>query len=139
MSLHALAAALLADDGTEPWTAGVGDRLEAAVAAMPAHARLGLRAAAAAADGYALARTGRRLGALTAGERETVLAPLAARPGLTALLDMVKMPVILAGGTERMLHHGPGPAGTAPARRRGTPAGLHPAAHWPPAAPPTPS
>ncbi|MCC5033521.1 hypothetical protein DMH02_009895 [Streptomyces sp. WAC 00631] len=41
MSLHALAAALLADDGTEPWTAGVGDRLEAAVAAMPAHARFG--------------------------------------------------------------------------------------------------
>ncbi|WP_327188357.1 GMC family oxidoreductase [Streptomyces xinghaiensis] len=131
MSLHALAAALLADDGTEPWTAGVGERLEAAVAAMPAHARLGLRAAAAAADGYALARTGRRLGALTAGERETVLAPLAARPGLTALLDVVKMPVILAGGTERMLHHGPGPAGAAPAPPPDPPLDCTPAAHWP--------
>ncbi|WP_030543305.1 GMC family oxidoreductase N-terminal domain-containing protein, partial [Streptomyces albus] len=134
MSLHAFAAALLADDGTEPWTAGVGHRLEAVVAAMPAHARLGLRAAAAAADGYALARTGRPLAALTAAERETVLAPLAARPALSALLDVVKMPVLLAGGTEHMLHHGPGPGttGAAPAPPpEDPPLDCTPSDHWP--------
>ncbi|MFE1715604.1 hypothetical protein ACFW82_37425, partial [Streptomyces sp. NPDC058728] len=50
-----LVAALLAEDRSTAWTARVPGRLEAVLAAMPAPARAGLRAAAAAVDGYALA------------------------------------------------------------------------------------
>lgn len=118
-ALHGLVAALLADDGAEPWLAGVPRRLETLMGAMPAPARHGLVAAATAVDTYAVARTGRRLHTLTAGEREDVLASLASRPALLALLEVVKVPVLLAAATERMLHAGAG--GERDHRRDATP------------------
>ncbi|MFF3322443.1 GMC family oxidoreductase N-terminal domain-containing protein [Streptomyces sp. NPDC002889] len=108
--LRGLVAALLADDGSVPWPGGVPDRLGKLLAAMPGPARAGVHGAASAIDAYAAVRTGRRLHALTPGERETVLASLAARPALLALLDAVKVPVMLAAGTERMLQEEPRPA-----------------------------
>ncbi|MFK8906684.1 GMC family oxidoreductase N-terminal domain-containing protein [Streptomyces sp. YS-3] len=101
-----LVGALLADDGTRPWTATAARRLDDLLASMPAPARAGLRGAAAAVDAYAFARTGRRLAALGHQERETVVAALGARPALAPLLDLLKVPVLLAAGTERMLHEG---------------------------------
>ncbi|GGP62454.1 GMC family oxidoreductase [Streptomyces melanogenes] len=101
-----LVAALLADDGTRPWTATVPRRLADVLASMPVPARAGLRGAAAAVDAYAVARTGRRLAALGARERERVMESLGARPALAPALDLLKVPVLLAAGTERMLHEG---------------------------------
>ncbi|MDG4858623.1 FAD-binding protein, partial [Streptomyces sp. T-3] len=107
MSLTGLVAALLADDDTEPWATRVPGRVSDVLASMPAPARAGVRGAAAAVDAYTLARTGRRLAALAPGERETVMAALGARPALAPLLDLLKVPVLLAAGTERMLEHPP--------------------------------
>ncbi|NUK02148.1 GMC family oxidoreductase N-terminal domain-containing protein [Streptomyces lunaelactis] len=106
MTAPGLVAALLADDGSHPWTAKVPRRLDAVLASMPAPARAGIRSAAAAVDAYALARTGRRLAALGPGEREDVMAALGARTALAPLLDLLKVPVLLAAGTERMLEPG---------------------------------
>ncbi|MEU1010979.1 GMC family oxidoreductase [Streptomyces sp. NPDC005890] len=107
MSLTGLVAALIADDGTTDWPRRVPDRLETVLSAMPVAARAGIRAAARAVDVYALARTGRTLAGLTAQERQSVVAQLAARPALLPLLDLVKVPVLLSAGTERMLEEGP--------------------------------
>lgn len=106
MSLNGLVAALIADDGTVDWPARVPGRLEAVIGSMPAPTRAGVRAAARALDAYALARTGRRLSGLSAAERETVLGSLGARPTLLPLLDVLKVPVLLAAGTERTLEQG---------------------------------
>ncbi|WP_317447046.1 GMC family oxidoreductase [Streptomyces collinus] len=128
MSLTGLVSALLADDGTAGWPRRVPVRLETVLAAMPLAARAGVRAAARGVDGYATARTGRPLGALTAAERESVLAELAARPALLPLLDVLKVPVLLAAGTERMLQDTPAPRRPA---RPDPPLDLTPAADWP--------
>ncbi|PBC67572.1 hypothetical protein BX265_8184 [Streptomyces sp. TLI_235] len=104
-SLRGLTAALLADDGDAPWPANVPARLDALLANLPRAARASLHAAATALDAYAALRTGARLDRLTPAERETVMAALAARPALLPLLDAVKIPVVLAAGTERLLHH----------------------------------
>ncbi|MFC4611414.1 GMC family oxidoreductase N-terminal domain-containing protein [Streptomyces maoxianensis] len=106
MSLTGLVAALIADDGSADWPARVPGRLERVIGSMPSHARAGVRAAAGAIDAYAVARTGRRLAALSAERREAVLASLGARPALLPLLDVLKVPVLLAAGTERMLEQG---------------------------------
>lgn len=106
MSLAGLVAALIADDGTADWPARVPGRLETVIGSMPSPARAGVRAAAGAIDAYAVARTGRRLAVLTTAERESVLGSLGARPALLPLLDVLKVPVLLAAGTERMLEHG---------------------------------
>ncbi|MBT2391980.1 GMC family oxidoreductase [Streptomyces sp. ISL-1] len=106
MSLTGLVAALIADDGTADWPARVPGRLERVIGSMPSHARAGVRAAAGAIDAYAVARTGRRLAALSAERREAVLASLGARLALLPLLDVLKVPVLLAAGTERMLEQG---------------------------------
>ncbi|WP_411103178.1 GMC family oxidoreductase N-terminal domain-containing protein [Streptomyces sp. cmx-4-9] len=128
-SLAGLAAALVAADRSAPWTARVPGRLDAVLATMPAPARASLRAAAAAVDAYALARTGRRLDAMDADERETVMASLAARPALLPLLDVLKVPVLLAAGTERMLHgEGAAPSFAPP---DDPPLDCTPSAHWP--------
>ncbi|MFD3330914.1 GMC family oxidoreductase N-terminal domain-containing protein [Streptomyces sp. NPDC058701] len=124
-----LVAALLADDRSTAWTARVPGRLEAVLAAMPAPARAALRTAAAAVDGYALARTGRRLAALDADARESVMAALASRPALLPLLDVLKVPVLLAAGTERMLHHGTRNPPFVPPDD--PPLDCTPAPHWP--------
>ncbi|MEU9298525.1 GMC family oxidoreductase N-terminal domain-containing protein [Streptomyces sp. NPDC048266] len=108
MSLHGLVAALIADDGSDGWAARVPGRLESILDSMPRPARAGLRTAAGALDAYALARSGRRLTQLTVDEREAVLGSIGKRPALLSLLDVLKVPVLLAAGTERMLWHGPG-------------------------------
>lgn len=128
MSVPGLVAALIADDGTADWPARVPARLETVLAAMPRAARTGIRAAAGGLDAYARARTGRGLAALTPAERESVLRGLGGRPALQALLDVIKVPVLLASGTERMLAHGPV---VAPLARRDPPLDCTPAAAWP--------
>jgi choline dehydrogenase-like flavoprotein len=95
---------------------------------MPFAARSGLRAAARGLDAYALARTGRRLGQLTPAERESVLRGLAARPALLPLLDVLKVPVLLAAGTERMVQDGPVPPALT---RADPPLNLTPVSAWP--------
>ncbi|MGW4568748.1 hypothetical protein ACWEN3_42545, partial [Streptomyces sp. NPDC004561] len=128
MSLDGLVSALIADDGTGDWPRRVPARLETVLTTMPLAARAGLRAAARGVDAYAVARTGRTLGALTPPERESVLGELSARPALLPLLDVLKVPVLLAAGTERMLHDGPAPRGRA---RQDPPLDLTPASAWP--------
>ncbi|GHH11739.1 GMC family oxidoreductase [Streptomyces lanatus] len=113
-ALTALAAALLADDGTTEWTRAVPRRVETLLDAMPAPARTAIRGAATAIDAYAVARTGRRLRALGFAEREHVMASLAAHRALLPLLDAVKVPVLLAAGTERNLRQGSAPPLPAP-------------------------
>ncbi|MGW1956906.1 GMC family oxidoreductase N-terminal domain-containing protein [Streptomyces sp. NPDC001920] len=113
-TLAALAAALLADDGSAEWMRAVPRRLETLLAAMPAPARTAVRGATTAIDGYAVARTGRRLSSLGAAERDRLLARLASHRALLPLLDAVKVPVLLAAGTERTLRHGPPPSSAAP-------------------------
>jgi choline dehydrogenase-like flavoprotein len=134
--LGGLVAALLADDGSKPWPGAVPRRLGSVLGTMPAPARAGVRAAAAAVDAYAALRTGRRLRGLTPDERETVLASLAARPSLLPVLDAVKVPVMLAAGTERMLHEEPASAGSpsapvASAAPADPPLDCVPSAEWP--------
>ncbi|CCK25080.1 putative GMC-type oxidoreductase [Streptomyces davaonensis JCM 4913] len=126
----ALVAALLADDGTAEWTAAVPGRLETLLAALPASARAGVRGAAWAIDTYAVARTGARLAALGGPERERVVSELASRRALLPLLDAVKVPVLLAAGTERALHRAPTPSPSRPAPID-PPLELTPARDWP--------
>ncbi|MFF7130187.1 GMC family oxidoreductase N-terminal domain-containing protein [Streptomyces sp. NPDC008240] len=128
MTLTGLVSALIADDGTADWPRRVPARLETVLTTMPLAARAGLRAAARGVDAYAMTRTGRTLGALTPPERESVLAELAARPALLPLLDVLKVPVLLAAGTERMLRDGPAPRGLT---RQDPPLDLTPAPAWP--------
>ncbi|MGW1503390.1 GMC family oxidoreductase N-terminal domain-containing protein [Streptomyces mirabilis] len=108
-ALAGLAAALLADDGTSAWTRAVPRRAEMLLDAMPAPVRTAVRAAAAAIDAYSVARTGRRLSALSAAQREQVMGALGSHRALLPLLDAVKVPLLLAAGTERTLHQ-PRPA-----------------------------
>ncbi|MFE0512267.1 GMC family oxidoreductase N-terminal domain-containing protein [Streptomyces sp. NPDC058964] len=128
MSLTGLVAALIADDGTADWPARVPDRLDTVLASMPPAARTGVRAAAHGLDTYARARTGRGLATLTPSERQSVLDGLGTHPALLALLDVVKVPVLLAAGTERMLEHGPA---TPPLTRQDPALDCTPARAWP--------
>lgn len=128
MSLTGFVAALLADDGTEPWPARVPARLDRVLDSMPLPARSGVRAAALAVDAYALARTGCPLAGLTPGERESVLAGLGGHRALVPLLDVLKVPVLLAAGTERLLQDGARPVAPAPAD---PPLDCTPAGDWP--------
>ncbi|GGN89019.1 putative GMC-type oxidoreductase [Streptomyces albiflavescens] len=102
MTADGFVAALLADAGDEDWPSRVPHRLDTVLAALPRPARAGVHTAVAALDTYAVLRTGRRLAALDPDERESVLGSLAARPRLVPLLDILKVPVMLAAGTERM-------------------------------------
>ncbi|WP_314174098.1 GMC family oxidoreductase [Streptomyces winkii] len=127
--LGGLVAALLADDGATAWPGAVPGRLGTVLGTMPAPARAGVRAAAAAVDAYSALRTGRRLRGLTPDERESVLASLAGRRSLLPVLDAVKVPVMLAAGTERMLHEEPAPAALAPPED--PPLDCVPSVEWP--------
>ncbi|MFF2132592.1 GMC family oxidoreductase N-terminal domain-containing protein [Streptomyces olivochromogenes] len=102
MTAEGLVAALLADTGDEDWPARVPNRLDSVLAALPRPARAGVHTAVAALETYAVLRTGRRLAALDPDARESLLGSLAARPRLVPLLDLLKVPVMLAAGTERM-------------------------------------
>ncbi|MCX4545788.1 GMC family oxidoreductase [Streptomyces sp. NBC_01565] len=128
MSLDGLVAALIADDGSTAWPGRVPGRLEAVLASMPLPARAGVRVAAAAVDAFALARTGRRLAALTPAEREAVVNGLGGRARLVPLLDVLKVPVLLAAGTEKMIEDGPRGAPPAPSD---PPLDCTPADAWP--------
>ncbi|MQY36850.1 putative GMC-type oxidoreductase [Streptomyces sp. RB17] len=128
MTLAGLVSALIADDGTTDWPRRVPARLETLLAATPLAARAGLRAAARGIDAYALARTGRHLSQLSSHERGLVLRRLTARPALLPLLDVLKVPVLLAAGTERMLQDGPVPPALI---RQDPPLNLTPASAWP--------
>ncbi len=128
MSLTGLVAALVADDGTTDWPRRVPARLEAVLTAMPLAARAGLRAAAHGMDAYSLARTGRTLDALTAPERDRVLGEVGAHRTLLPLLDVLKVPVLLAAGTERMLQSTPAPHALTP---EDPPLDVTPAHAWP--------
>ncbi|MFI5812012.1 GMC family oxidoreductase N-terminal domain-containing protein [Streptomyces sp. NPDC051643] len=101
MTAEGLIAALLADDGEQDWPARVPRRLDTVLAALPRPARAGVHTAVAAVETYALLRTGRRLAVLGPDEREGVLRSLGAHPRLVPLLDVLKVPVLLAAGTER--------------------------------------
>ncbi|MFG2479146.1 GMC family oxidoreductase N-terminal domain-containing protein [Streptomyces fagopyri] len=101
MTTEGLVAALLADDGRQDWPARVPRRLDTLLAALPRPARAGMHTAVAALEAYALLRTGRRLAGLGTDERESVLRSLAAHPRLVPLLDVLKVPMLLAAGTER--------------------------------------
>ncbi|MFF9409476.1 GMC family oxidoreductase N-terminal domain-containing protein [Streptomyces anandii] len=118
-------AALLGDGGDIPWAARVPARFEATLAALPAPVRAAVRGGVAAVDAYARVRTGRPLAALSAGERESVVAELGRRPGLVSLLDLLKVPVLLAAATERAV---PAPVPEPP---KDPPLTCVPAAHWP--------
>lgn len=120
-----MVAALLAGTGEEDWLARVPGRLDTFLSALPRPVRTGVRAAFGAADAYAVAHSGRRLDALTPGERESVLASLARRPALLPLLDLLKVPVLLAAATERI------PAPPAPAAPDDPPLDCTPAGRWP--------
>ncbi|MET9904421.1 GMC family oxidoreductase [Streptomyces sp. NPDC006446] len=102
MTAEGFVAALLADQGDTGWSARVPHRLDSVLAALPRAARAGVHTAVAALETYTALRTGRCLAALGPDEREDVLASLAARPRLAPLLDLLKVPVLLAAGTERM-------------------------------------
>ncbi|PBC66035.1 oxidoreductase [Streptomyces sp. Tue6028] len=126
MTAAGFVAALLADTGDEEWPARVPDRLDSVLASLPLPARAGVHTAVAALDAYAVLRAGRRLAALCADERESLLRSLAARPGLAPLFDVLKVPVMLAAGTERM------PALPAPAPApEDPPLDCTPARDWP--------
>ncbi|MEU5482727.1 GMC family oxidoreductase [Streptomyces mirabilis] len=128
-ALAGLAAALLADDGTSPWTRAVPRRAETLLDTMPAPVRTAVRAAAAAIDAYTVARTGRRLSALSAAQREQVMGSLGSHRALLPLLDAVKVPLLLAAGTERTLHqHRPAPPAPGP---EDPPLDCTPSRDWP--------
>ncbi|WP_377266800.1 GMC family oxidoreductase N-terminal domain-containing protein [Peterkaempfera sp. SMS 1(5)a] len=127
-ALDGLVAALLADDGRSAWPAAVPRRLGDMLAAMPGSARTGMRLAAAAVDAYACTRTGRRLHALTPAAREDVLSAMGGRAALLPFLDAVKVPVLLAAATERMLHS---PQPRHPAPREDPPLLCVPSERWP--------
>ncbi|MFF0183854.1 GMC family oxidoreductase N-terminal domain-containing protein [Streptomyces sp. NPDC005244] len=128
MTAEGLVAALLADTGDADWPARVPNRLDAVLTALPGPARAGVRTAVAALETYTFLRTGRRLTALAPGDREDVLGSLAARPRLAPLLDVLKIPVLLAAGTERMAA---GPATARVAAPPDPPLDCTPAADWP--------
>jgi choline dehydrogenase-like flavoprotein len=93
-----------------------------------------VRAAAVAVDAYAKVRTGRGLRGLTPDERESVLSSLAARRTLLPVLDAVKVPVMLAAGTERMLHEEPAAASSGASLFKAPedpPLDCVPSAEWP--------
>ncbi|MGW3635255.1 GMC family oxidoreductase N-terminal domain-containing protein [Streptomyces sp. NPDC005122] len=126
MTAGGLIAALLADDGEQDWPARVPRRLDTVLAALPRPARAGVHTAVAAVETYALLRTGRRLAVLGPDERESVLRSLGAHPRLMPLLDVLKVPVLLAAGTERR------PAVPAPVSvRQDPPLDCTPAHAWP--------
>ncbi|MER5383535.1 GMC family oxidoreductase [Streptomyces sp. NPDC002688] len=128
MTAEGFVAALLAERGDTEWSARVPHRLDSVLAALPRAARAGVNTAVAALETYTVLRTGRRLAALGPDEREDVLGSLAARPRLAPLLDLLKVPVLLAAGTERM----PAPAPPAPATAPvDPPLDCTPAEEWP--------
>src|SRR5262249_48321087 len=102
-------ATLLGVDDQEHANA-VAARVGTLCAGFPPAVRLGVYAGAGALDAAALVLTGRRLARLDAERRDELSRRLSTRPAVAALLDVLKVPALLASG-------GPGPeAPPAPAR-----------------------
>ncbi|MEU5882608.1 GMC family oxidoreductase [Spirillospora sp. NPDC047279] len=100
-ALGGTAAALLGvEDAGE--LARIEARLEAMGRAFPRPARVGLRSGAEVLDLAARVLTGRPLEALDPGRREAVCAVVAARPAGARLVETLKIPLLLAAGTERL-------------------------------------
>lgn len=97
-SLTGTAAALLGVEDKDELR-GLTDRLEALTRALPAPARLGIRAGGTGLDALSVLLTGRRLEALEPAGREAVLAVVAARPAGARLVELLKMPVLMAAGS----------------------------------------
>ena len=98
-ALGDVAAAILPPEAGGPdaeRVAGVARRM---VDRMPAASRAGLGAALIGIEGFAIARTGRRLGSLPASRREELLAQLAQLGG-SAAVDAAKSIVLLAAGAD---------------------------------------
>lgn len=123
-----LLAALLAEDDPAAVRAVAG-RLDGALAAMPRTARAAMAAAARAVDVCARARHGRPLARLTPQERERTVTALASRPGTAHLMDLVKVPVLLAAGTE--YHARRATPAARPVAPADPPLDCTPSAQWP--------
>ncbi|MEG8277217.1 GMC family oxidoreductase [Streptomyces sp. AHA2] len=101
---RALSAVLLdlgGDAHGPEWERQVPERLLRFMSSLPPYVRTGLRAADAALDGLAVLTTGRRAHRLPADARARLLRRLVRLPGFPALLDNVKIPVLLAAGASR--------------------------------------
>ncbi|WP_433325139.1 GMC family oxidoreductase N-terminal domain-containing protein [Spirillospora sp. CA-294931] len=95
------AAAALLGIGDADELARVSARLDDLARALPAPARIGLRAGAGAVEAASVLLTGHRLGALPADRRDAVCAALAARPAGGRLVEALKVPMLLAEGAVR--------------------------------------
>ncbi|MFD0687148.1 GMC family oxidoreductase [Actinomadura fibrosa] len=101
-------------------------RAEAVGRALPAPVRLGLRAGAGALDAYSRLATGRALDGLDPARRDALCAVLTARAPAARLVEAMKIPLLLAAGTELL----PGPLPPGPARPDAA-LDCVPSAEWP--------
>lgn len=126
---RALSAVLL-DIGTDAhhaeWERQVPERLIGLLASLPPYVRAGLLAADVALDGASVLSTGRRAHRLPAATRARLLQRLTRLPGFEALMDNVKIPLLLAAGSCR---HGSRPV--RPLVRRDPPLDICPSSDWP--------
>ncbi|HET9380790.1 MAG TPA: GMC family oxidoreductase [Streptomyces sp.] len=126
---RALSAVLL-DLGADPdrpgWEDEVPERLLRFASALPPAVRSGLRAVDVALDGFALTTTGRRAHRLPPAARARLLGRLLRLPGAQALLDNVKVPLLLAAGASRY-----GGRAVRPLVRADPPLDLCPSSEWP--------
>lgn len=97
--------AVLMDLGGDPhgarWEDEVPTRLVRLMASLPPSVRTGLCAVDVALDGFSVATTGRRADRLPPDARARLLGRLLRLPGARALLDNVKVPLLLAAGASR--------------------------------------
>jgi choline dehydrogenase-like flavoprotein len=106
--------------------ARVSARAEALGRALPAPARLGLRAGAGTLDALSRLATGRPLDGLDADRRDAFCALLTSRAPAARLVETLKIPLLLAAGTELLPLP---PASGDP--RPDAPLDCTPSAHWP--------
>lgn len=106
--------------------ARVSARAEALGRALPAPARLGLRAGAGTLDALSRLATGRPLDGLDADRRDAFCALLTSRAPAARLVETLKIPLLLAAGTELLPMP---PASGDP--RPDAPLDCTPSAHWP--------
>lgn len=110
-------------------TATVARRM---IGRMPVASQAALAAALVGIEGLALARSGRRLGALPAAQREELLKRVARRGG-SPLLDPLKTIVLLAGGADAHAAEIAAVGSRHEPSRPDPEMNLVPAEHWPPA------
>ncbi|MEO3829625.1 GMC family oxidoreductase [Actinomadura sp. B10D3] len=106
--------------------ARVAARAEALGRALPAPARLGLRAGAGTLDALSRLATGHPLEALDAERRDAFCALLTSREPAARLVEALKIPLLLAAGTELLP-----PPGAAGDPRPDAPLDCTPSADWP--------